>query len=439
MLRPFNLASILIAITFAAASCSSQKREPDAARIDPSAFAVDENFFPITAWEIPFRKHDLMQTPGIGVDSMKECNFTVAAFVTADQLPMCEKLGMRAIVGPRGDSIRNWRTLSDEQIVAKVKALVEPSKHSPAVIGYFLMDEPGVRDFPAMGKAVAAVKELAPGKLAYINLLPNYATIGAPNLSQLGTKDYEEYLERYVAEVRPQFISWDNYQVLMSNELQDAKRADSYFNNLLQVRRIALSHSIPFWQIVSSNQIRPHTPVPSPANFALQAYTTLASGARGLTWFTYYVSRYHYAPIDDQNHRTATWSYLKSVNEQVKTLGPIMNRLKNTGLYFTDAPATTRPSSRPTLPGKVIQSIDSATALMIGEFEDGSGTPYAMIVNLSLEKSSKITIHAQSAANEMTIISPTDGSRSTTQPSNGLWLPAGQGALIQFNSAKDTK
>ena len=53
---------------------------------------------------------------------------------------------------------------------------------------------------PALAKAVAAVKRFAPGKLAYINLYPNYATIGAPNLSQLGTDSYADYLERFIAE-----------------------------------------------------------------------------------------------------------------------------------------------------------------------------------------------------------------------------------------------
>jgi hypothetical protein len=54
-----------------------------------------------------------------------------------------------------------------------------------------------------------------------------------------------------------------------------------------------------------------------------------------------------------------------------------------------------------------------------------------MIVNLSLQQSAKVMITLQGAAHEMKIVSPADGSRATTQPSNGLWLPAGQGALLQ--------
>ncbi len=54
----------------------------------------------------------------------------------------------------------------------------------------------GVRDYPQLAAAVAAVKKYA-GKLAYINLLPDYTTLGA-NLSQLGTESYSDYLERFV-------------------------------------------------------------------------------------------------------------------------------------------------------------------------------------------------------------------------------------------------
>ena len=161
---------------------------------------------------------------------MRDCGFTAAAFVTPDQLPLCEKLGMPALVAPNDRGLKHWRDMSDAQITQYVTTLVDQSKHSTAVMGYFLTDEPGVRDFPALAKAVALVKQLAPGKLAYINLLPNYATLGAPDLSQLGTPNYTEYLERYVTEVKPQFISYDNYQVLFSDDLKNENALGQLFH-----------------------------------------------------------------------------------------------------------------------------------------------------------------------------------------------------------------
>ncbi len=83
-----------------------------------------------------------------------------------------------------------WREMNDEEIDQTVKQMVEAAGNNPAVLGYFIMDEPGAPAFPALAKAVAAVKKYAPGKLAYINLFPSYATVGAPDKSQLGTATY---------------------------------------------------------------------------------------------------------------------------------------------------------------------------------------------------------------------------------------------------------
>jgi hypothetical protein len=155
------------------------------------------------------------------------------------------------------------------------------------VLGCFIRDEPGALEFPYLAKLVAAVKRHDPGKLAYINLFPGYATLGARDTSQLQAETFTEYLERYVAQVKPQFISYDNYMVEYSQDLRDRVKAASYFRDLLEVRRVAMKHHLPFWNVVSSNQIRPFTTPPSPANLLLQAWTTLAAGGRGVSWFKY--------------------------------------------------------------------------------------------------------------------------------------------------------
>jgi hypothetical protein len=388
----------------------------------PTRIEQARDFFPIMPWEIQPEKQVFLDEPGHGIDSLRACGFNTVAFVRPNQLEKVEKSGMRAIVGRSGDLRVNWRAMSDQAIFDRVKGLVDESGESDAVIGYFLADEPGISEFPALGKAVAAVKQLAPGKLAYINLYPNYASP-----SQLDTKNYAEYLERYVAEVKPQFISYDNYTVQYSMDLTGRARAAKYYTNLLQVRRVAIKHGLQFWNAVSSNRIRPHTTVPSPANLLMQAYTTLAAGARGLTWFTYYAGRYEYAPIDKAGNRTATWSYLKMVNDQVRALTPILIRLRSTGVYFTAPRPTT---GLPRLPGKLVESIKSPTAVMVGEFSGAGNEKFVMVVNLSLERSAKVIVKAQ--AKRIERVSPVDRSLAPLAKDGSLWLPAGQGMLLKL-------
>lgn len=372
-------------------------------------------------WELQPEKQAFLDEPGHGIESLRACGFDTVAFVRPDQLEKVERAGMRALVGRPSDLRLNWRGISEKAIVDHVRRLVSDAGTSDALIGYFIADEPSASEFRALGKAVAAVKRFAPRKLAYINLYPNYAS-----RAQLGTTTYAQYLERYVAVVKPQFLSYDNYNVQYSLDLRNRARAAKYFTNLLQVRRTAQTHGLPFWNAVSSNQIRPYTTVPSPANLALQAYTTLAAGARGLTWFTYYAGRYDYAPIDRAGNRTATWSYLRTVNRHVQTLKPILRHLRSTGVYFTSPPPA---EGLPGLPGRLITSVSSPTAVMVGELAGANGARYAMVVNLSLTRSAKVLVKAK--AKSIRRVSPVDRSLIPLARDGSLWLRAGQAALLR--------
>lgn len=386
-----------------------------------------------------------------GLQGMQECHFTVADVSDAQDYALCEKLGLAVIVtevphltGPE------WEKLSDADIDRKVKRMIEKGGKSEAIIGYQLCDEPSATAFPALAKAVAAVKKYAPGKFAYINLYPNYATLWTMDKvkSQLGTKSYTEYLERFVNEVKPQLISYDNYMVQFSMDLEKKPQAAKYYTNLMEVRRVALKYGLPFYNIVSSNQIRPFTTIPSPANLSLQAYTTLAAGARGVKWYTYHGNAYAYNPLDERGNKTLTWRYLEEVNRQISILGPVMSHLTSTGVYFN---SPSPDESLLTLPGKWVTNVDTSAPMMVGEFVSGDGTNYAMVVNLSLEKSAKFTLETKIPQEKMWIVSAAEdgqfieaddqndffmtGHGKEKKPGNekkGIWLTAGQGILIKF-------
>jgi hypothetical protein len=392
------------------------------------------DFFPILPWDPyhgwskPFVEH----RPN-GLESIADCHFNLAGFVQPRDLRRCEKLRLGAIVLPGDDDPTSppyqpeWKKLSDEGIERRIQQIIRAAGKSPAIQGYFIMDEPGVVDFLALGKVVAAVKKHAPGKLAYINLFPDYATLGAPDRSQLGTSTYTEYLERFVAEVNPQVISYDNYMVQYSDDLKDVDKAASYYHNLLEVRRVAQRHQLPCLNIVSANQIRLPAPIPSPANLQFQAYTTLAAGYRGVTWYNYYGPGYQYTAIDPAGRKTLTWIYLRDINSQIAALAPVMSRLTSTGVFFS-APGPV--DHLPLLPGKLVEAVTCPTPVMIGEFKHANGDAYVMVVNLSLERSARFTLKTTPPCDSIRIVSAVDGSYSAFDQKDGLWLVAGQGALL---------
>jgi len=398
-------------------------------------------FFPILTWDKLRGWKPPHRDPASSLPGIAECNFTIAGFVNAEDLPLCEKLGLLAIVPPEDNAPATggrWAKLSDEEIERKVKAMVEKTGNSKAVLGYFIVDEPGAAAFPTLAKVVAAVKRHAPGKLAYVNLYPSYATVGAPDKSQLGTASYTEYLERFVTEVKPQLLSYDNYMVQYSDDLQGAKAA-TYYADLLEVRRVGLKYGLPFWNVVSGNQIRKYTTIPSPANLAFQAYTTLAAGGRGISWFKYYQDAYRYAPVDNSGGKTLTWRYLQAVNRQVRTLGPIMNRLRSTGVFFSSPPPV---PSLPLLPGRVVRHVQSKASprglspleppVMVGEFAGPDGADYVMIVNLSLERSANVKLETVRPYKSKLVFSAEDARLAPLDEENGLWLIAGHGALVKL-------
>ena len=397
---------------------------------DRFSFASPD-FFPILPWDPQHGwKSPFSSKRARGLPSIAECGFTMAGFVRPEDLPECERLGLAAIVLTDSGLIngKEFRKLSDADIDRLMKRAVEQTRNSPAVMGYFITDEPGASDFPFLAKAVEAVRRLAPGKLAYINLFPDYASLGARNASQLETETYAEYLERFVTEVKPQFISYDNYMVQYSLDLKDAGKAASYYRNLLEVRRVALAHGLPFWNIVSSNQIRSFTTIPSPANLQFQAYTTLAAGGRGVSWYTYYGGGYSYAPVDSTDYLTLTWHSLREVNRQIAVIGPVMNRLTSTGVFFTPPPPA---DGLPVLPGKLVSEAVSDAPMMTGEFTDETGAGYVMAVNLSLERSARFSLKP-GAPRTLEFLSAEDGSWRPMDSSAGLWLTAGQGVLVRL-------
>ena len=184
--------------------------------------------------------------------------------------------------------------------------------------------------------------------------------------------------------------------VEFSDDLRDAGKSAFYYSNLLEVRQVAREHHLPFWNAVSCNQIRKFTPPPSPANLAFQAYTTLARAAgrplveRPSRRLCLRPDR----PLWPQDGNVAVSSNGQS---PIRTLGPIMNRLESTGVYFSSLPPA---KSLPLLPGRIVKQVLSRPSVrgktdadhlpvMVGEFKDEHGGDYVMLVNLGLVDSKR--------------------------------------------------
>ncbi len=351
------------------------------------------------------------------LDEVRECGFNLAGFVSADSLDNVSKAGLQCLVSDPSTHVGDAETqLDDKEIAKRVEALTARTAKHPAVYGYYLRDEPSAGAYPGLGRWAAAYKKAAPDALPYINLLPNYANAG-----QLGTPTYEEYLESFVQTVKPKFISYDHYALM-----DDGTLRGGYYQNLEAVRKAALKHDLPFWNIVLSNAHFRYAE-PTPAGFRFQLYTTLAYGGRGISYFTYFapqVGNYRLAPIDQFGNKTPTWDMLRQVNLQLHKLGPTYITLKSVNVFHhPNVPEGCSGMST----SKHLASV-SGDDLLVGEFEGPGGAPYVMLVNKSLHISTAFGLQFKEPGQIMRVSAYT----GRTDPWSGedCWLAAGQGMLL---------
>ncbi len=358
-------------------------------------------------------------TPGdrTALEGIRECGFNLAGFTNIEHLDLVAEAGLKAIVSlPAIHADDAACALPAEEIGARARAAAQAVDGHPACFGYYLRDEPGAGAFPGLARWVQAVRDAAPGALPYINLFPNYASP-----QQLGVATYAEYLDSYLATVRPPFLSYDHYALMADGSLRAG-----YFQNLEAVRAAALGHRLPFWNIVLANA-HFHYAEPTPAGFRFQLYTTLAYGARGISYFTYFapaVGNYRLAPVDQFGHPTPTWEMLRNVNLQLHRLGPTYITLESVNVFH-----------HPTVP-EGCRGLDSSRhlsavnggELLVGEFEGPGGRPYVLVVNKDLHRSTPFDVTFK-AAGRLELVNPYSGSHD---PWGGehKWLAPGQGMLL---------
>jgi hypothetical protein len=373
--------------------------------------AIADEFFPVMAWDSP------PSDPAV-LHRMRECGLTVAGFVAPAALDACQTAGLKAIVSDARVSGYDWQSVDPAAARSRVTELIAEVRNHPAVYGYYLRDEPPASFFPGLAVVGGIVKELHPGAWPYINLFPNYAGPGT-----LGAADYDAYLEQFVETCRPTILSYDHYALLEGGGLRP-----EYFANLEAMRRAAVKHKLPFWNIVLAACHFNYREVTA-ADFRFQAYTSLAYGARGLAYFKYFtpsLGNYRAGPIDQFGHETPTWHAMRSVNLQIEKLAPTLLNLSSDRVYhFGDVPpGCSGPDGE-----SLVQSI--AGPMMVGDFTHADGSRYVMIVNKDFARSIPCGPQFREAVARLDLVSPYSG-QLTPFVGEQVWLAPGQGALLKL-------
>lgn len=376
--------------------------------------------FALMAWDqSPSDPHQL--------ELMQQAGLNISGFCSPDDLDRVQAAKMSCFVTDERANEYDWTNMPDrKEIQQNIKALADEVRNHPAALGFLLRDEPPAGMMPGLSEVTAMLRHAMPGAWSYINLLPNYATA-----AQLGAPTYEAYVQKFVREVHPPLLSYDNYSLFHGTMM------GRFYTNLATMRRASQKAGIPFWNVILANSHFSYME-PSDATLRLQAYSTIAYGGRGIEYFTYFspkIGNFRLAPVDQFGHRTATWYRMRRLNSQIRELAPWLIKLHSTGVYHS-APLLegAEPIAKSDLVEQVrattFQSSPIAPEYLIGEFLDSEDHRFLMIVNESLEYSIKYAIDLKNKDQHLVLVSPYTG-QLVPFAGEMNWLAPGAGALLE--------
>jgi hypothetical protein len=186
---------------------------------------------------------------------------------------------------------------------------------------------------------------------------------------------------------------------------------------------------LPFWNIVLTATHFNYREVTA-ADLRFQVYSTLAYGARGIAYFTYFapkVGNYRMAPVDQFGNPTEAWGRLQNVNLQIEKLAPTLLKLRSDEVYHFGAipQGCDQPSEK-----SLVAGISGEFAA--GDFtHEGDGSRYVMLVNKDLLKSIPCGPQYRTAPKKVELVSPYTG-QLTPFEGEQVWLGPGQGSLLKL-------
>lgn len=424
--------AIVFCLFFAVLSgCVSEKKvEKAASPANPAEYDIKSKpFFPLTFWQT--RAMDRSD-----IENQIDCGITITSVTHLSELQLCEEYkqkvfvrGLDHLVFAAKNGVSDDVMKSEE---AKLRQKLKRYRNNPLVLGFVLWDEPGKSIWPIYEKSLAIMKEECPGKIVVTNLFPNYSMP-----YQHGFKDYREYVENYcdlISKYPDPLLVYDSYANKKTDYGKGSKeRLCKFLDNLETIRDVSLNKGMPFWNTILAAG-HDYYPDPDRADIYWEVFTSLAYGSKGLEYF-FWSSLPGFAfqggPIDMFHQKTPIWYYIRECNLQVRTLAPILLKLKSTGVFYSVIPADAKLfDGFKKLPGRLVADVKcelKRSNYLVGEFKHEDGSDWVMIVNLDLENIAHFRIK-------------TLGDRKVQSFNNYLgtsctldtWLKPGQGKIYKI-------
>jgi hypothetical protein len=241
---------------------------------------------------------------------------------SAKELDIAKRHGLRALYVDR--SLIDPAVLDNPALRPKLDKLIDGIRGNSALYGYHVIDEPSMALFGGLARLVAYLRQRDPAHLAYIDLFPNAASPTAC----LAASSYDEYLTRFISTVKPSLLSYDHYQFTAKND------SGEYLPNLEAVGQKAKSAGIPFMNIVQAASWTPTMRIPNGNEMRFLAYTTLAYGAQGISYYVWCYPGHQGGIVRADGTPAAVYDVLKATNREFVKVAEQCQSLKWIGAYL---------------------------------------------------------------------------------------------------------
>ena len=351
------------------------------------------------------------------------------------------ELGMQVILVDDRVSPHVGEYIDEASYRARFKKSLEQFGSHPAVMGFYVSDEPDAPDAANYFRAARIQREMAPNLMPFLNLLPWFDWIG----ERMGSPAYAPYLDRAIKEGNLAQVGYDCYTQMWEGD----RGYHVYFDNLREMRDASNRHNIPFCTTLLSSGHYEYE-CPDQDAFRWQISTAAALGAKAITYF--YVaginsgSNYRGFPINHFHERTDSFKWLSEENRLfLEKHAELLLQLKCVKSEFTVKEYGGLELFKPDdtlLEASTRQGIN----LLVSTFEGTDGVRYRAIVNMDRKKNVEanlsfaqgVKVHMQGWDNTWKYCGgATDavGARTVTGATVSAWLSPGQMEI--FRELKD--
>lgn len=326
----------------------------------------------------------------------------------------CNKLGMQTLVYD-ADLIRYLAGASYDEATAR--QMVESYASEASFAGHFIMDEPNGEQLQRLKLAAERYRRLLPGKIFYVNLFPDYVR-----------PDYEVYLDEYFDTVGGDRISYD-YYVLQGHSTSEYNMKTTHLRNLDTAAKKAKEKGAALYTIIASTGHMNEWDgvylrnIESKADLGFQAYSAMAYGIKGLTWFTYLSmddGRYGEQPgmYDKYGNKTKVYDYVSELNADIRAFSDVYCSYDWTGTMLVEGTKDGENENfanvaSPLRSHRAVTSITADHDVIAGTFFDGTsdalllasyGDPsfgFMPDVTVTFDKPYLLTIYANGTKKEV--------------------------------------